>query len=605
MRTLPRVIDRTDASRRAAALAAALSFPLLAASPAAAQAPAGKTVPQAQIAGDGFSPPRAASDPAPARKRTGKQVRAVGDGFVSATGSQRLRGGGVGFFVNDNITFSTTSSASGAMSEASMTAARTDVSTADGGVTAATLNDAFDGYGSLSVHVGADASDAQPRTGDPAFTFYGRNGPSTLTCEDREVRLAEQSVGDLTMSRRVYVPAGAPVGRWLEVLRNDGAAPLTVTAYLTHNLGSDNNTSIFATSGGDLAPDVDDGWVGTFQNFSGTTSNDPRLGHVLQGRGARAVRAASFADGDDNPYWSYELTLDPGETQIIATYAVVEATKTLAATRAAALADRPLTDCMTDEERAQLANFDVTAPRLTLPPTRTVAATSVSGAVVDFAATAADDRDGAIPVTCTPASGSVFPVGTTRVTCTARDAAGNVTTDGFDVVVGAWTPPVVPPPPVTPPVTRPPVVDSPLLLPRMAKPVIGPRCVTPVGGKLSRLVASYRLAAPAQVTYRIQTRKLKQPWTSCPTPRDPSAAPPPPRSWRTLLAVRRSERAGRRFVAFDRRPAERALARTAQEVPVLGWVGLSAGSYRLVITARNAAGTKRMVRNFVVLPPRG
>lgn len=46
-------------------------------------------------------------------------------------------------------------------------------------------------------------------------------------------------------------------------------------------------------------------------------------------------------------------------------------------------------------------------------------------AVVTFAATATDLCDGPVTPTCTPASGSAFPRGTTTVSCTATDAAGN------------------------------------------------------------------------------------------------------------------------------------------------------------------------------------
>ena len=51
-----------------------------------------------------------------------------------------------------------------------------------------------------------------------------------------------------------------------------------------------------------------------------------------------------------------------------------------------------------------------------------------AGVAVTFFPAAFDDRDGNVPVTCIPASGSVFPVGQTTVTCTAKDKAGNVGT---------------------------------------------------------------------------------------------------------------------------------------------------------------------------------
>ena len=76
-----------------------------------------------------------------------------------------------------------------------------------------------------------------------------------------------------------------------------------------------------------------------------------------------------------------------------------------------------------------------------MPANITTPATSPAGAVVTYTATANDDRDGALTPTCTPASGSTFPVGTTTVTCTATDAAGNTGTGSFTVTV---TPVVVP-----------------------------------------------------------------------------------------------------------------------------------------------------------------
>ncbi|MFJ3709966.1 HYR domain-containing protein [Streptomyces sp. NPDC090053] len=70
---------------------------------------------------------------------------------------------------------------------------------------------------------------------------------------------------------------------------------------------------------------------------------------------------------------------------------------------------------------------DVSAPVVTVD-NRTVRATGDNGARINYTATAQDAEDGALPVSCTPASGSLFPVGVTTVTCTATDAAGNTGT---------------------------------------------------------------------------------------------------------------------------------------------------------------------------------
>jgi hypothetical protein len=80
---------------------------------------------------------------------------------------------------------------------------------------------------------------------------------------------------------------------------------------------------------------------------------------------------------------------------------------------------------------------DVTPPTLNLPGDITVEATNASGTNVSYSVTASDDRDPNPTVTCTPSSGSFFPVGTTTVGCQATDASGNVATGSFLVHVYA------------------------------------------------------------------------------------------------------------------------------------------------------------------------
>lgn len=80
---------------------------------------------------------------------------------------------------------------------------------------------------------------------------------------------------------------------------------------------------------------------------------------------------------------------------------------------------------------------DVTPPVLShIPADITREADGPGGAVVTFTLPAAEDNtDGAVPVTCNPASGSLFPIGITQVTCTATDASGNSTSATFNVTV--------------------------------------------------------------------------------------------------------------------------------------------------------------------------
>lgn len=88
---------------------------------------------------------------------------------------------------------------------------------------------------------------------------------------------------------------------------------------------------------------------------------------------------------------------------------------------------------------------DTTAPSISgVPSTQTAEATGSSGATVSFSApTATDAVDPAPVVSCSPASGSTFVIGTTAVSCTATDASGNHASASFSVVVQDTTSPSI------------------------------------------------------------------------------------------------------------------------------------------------------------------
>lgn len=78
---------------------------------------------------------------------------------------------------------------------------------------------------------------------------------------------------------------------------------------------------------------------------------------------------------------------------------------------------------------------DDDAPVLTVPANVIAAATGPAGSAVSFAVSAVDAADSTTPVTCSPNSGSVFPIGITTVTCSASDDAGNIASGRFTVTV--------------------------------------------------------------------------------------------------------------------------------------------------------------------------
>ena len=274
---------------------------------------------------------------------------------------------GLRWNINTNVGFTTTSSASGAVSEAGFTHP-VAATTLNGGTVNQNLVDAFDGYNALCV----DLNNVGGQCNTANMAVYNQNGPGSLECSGRQVVLPQRTIGSFQVRRKVFVPANDGFARWLNVFRNTSATPQTLRMVTSNNLGSDAQTRIVTTSDGDATPELSDTWVTTFQNFSGTTSADPRLGHVLRGLNAPVGLAAiSFVNGDDNPFWRYQFTIEPGQTAIIMNYATGQASRAAAAAQASSLASVTNPNqlaCMTPTEISQVVNFFENAPVRTTRP---------------------------------------------------------------------------------------------------------------------------------------------------------------------------------------------------------------------------------------------
>jgi outer membrane protein OmpA-like peptidoglycan-associated protein len=94
---------------------------------------------------------------------------------------------------------------------------------------------------------------------------------------------------------------------------------------------------------------------------------------------------------------------------------------------------------------------DGVAPTLAgVPADVVVAAPDAGGVAVQYTPpTATDNETPDVQVECTPASGSVFPIGATTVTCAALDGQGNRGEASFRVTVTAPAEPPTPPPATT------------------------------------------------------------------------------------------------------------------------------------------------------------
>jgi hypothetical protein len=100
------------------------------------------------------------------------------------------------------------------------------------------------------------------------------------------------------------------------------------------------------------------------------------------------------------------------------------------------------------------ASFNVTENPGTTPPTIsgisniTDTTANPSGSTETYNPTATDEYGQPVNVSCTPTSGSLFPIGTIQVNCTATDAYNNTANESFNVTetLSAAPPPVHLPP---------------------------------------------------------------------------------------------------------------------------------------------------------------
>ena len=78
---------------------------------------------------------------------------------------------------------------------------------------------------------------------------------------------------------------------------------------------------------------------------------------------------------------------------------------------------------------------DTVPPQVLVPDDIVIETDNKNGATANFNPRAIDNIDELITPSCNYSSGSVFPIGTTEVTCTATDSAGNTSSNSFNVII--------------------------------------------------------------------------------------------------------------------------------------------------------------------------
>ncbi len=422
-------------------------------------------------------PDRAASQAAKQAKQDAKIARRQHSTGTSAlsfhprtltTGSIGLiDAAGLKYFIITANSFSTSSSASGAASDATYQAAIATTTVAGGAGPGAALNSMFFGYNSLCVSL--TNATGPCATGNAAYAIYNRNGgptpfdatvPPGPACTNRQLAFPAQTIGGLSVTRKVFVPTNDRFIRWMNYFTNTTGSPITFTMVTSNDLRSGANTKIISSSSGDNVAQTTDNWITSFLNFAnatvGTTSSEPRIGHVIQGTGAPTpVSNIFFADGNSNPFWAYSITLAPGQTKAILNFATGQGTKATANTQAAALALLPAnaTQCLSATELSQIVNF-VTSTDMSITKS-TSAGTAFGGFPISYTLAVSNlgpSQASSVSVSDTLPAGSGF-ISASGTGWTCNNVAGVVTCTLPTLAVGAANP-------ITLTITAPPVAST-------------------------------------------------------------------------------------------------------------------------------------------------
>jgi len=99
-------------------------------------------------------------------------------------------------------------------------------------------------------------------------------------------------------------------------------------------------------------------------------------------------------------------------------------------------------NCSSSDNHGNSANItfninvqDMTPPSITPQSDLTFEATNSSGAIANFTISASDIVDGSTNVSCSPDTNTLFPFGSTLVTCTSSDSRNNTASLNFNVTV--------------------------------------------------------------------------------------------------------------------------------------------------------------------------
>jgi hypothetical protein len=223
------------------------------------------------------------------------------------TGSVEIHAGNATWFVNTDITFSTTSSGGLALLEATVHTAVT------------TRNDAFDG--ALTWHVNASPP------GDLKVGQYRSPGGTVDVTANSVIGTTQVMVG-LNVHAELFFTSPKAVVRSMLILQNPTASPVTVTVDNDTNKGSDDATAFQAFSDGGSSFDAADNWAISCQDLGGNVNVcddtlDPVLTFAFSQANApvRPTAINSIGNGTDRQFLRYTVTVPAGATRRVVIFA--------------------------------------------------------------------------------------------------------------------------------------------------------------------------------------------------------------------------------------------------------------------------------------------
>lgn len=195
---------------------------------------------------------------------------------------------------------------------------------------------------------------------DGGFVLSGYTPDSQIaTIEDggREIALAADVQGSLSVSRKIYIDPTYGFARFLDSVTNNGASAVTYTFTYATNLGSDGAEHIQNSSSGDTAVSISDDWVISEDN----NLSDPNLLFVTSG--IQGVNPSSQSSAPGNFYYSYSVAVNPGETKSIMHFASQDYDTNQLATNASFLEalDYSALSGMTSAEKTSVVNFNTSS----------------------------------------------------------------------------------------------------------------------------------------------------------------------------------------------------------------------------------------------------